>query len=245
MGRLGTRDAGEATASPRRSPRPAPAARRRDDPLRHRRRRPGASRASSSPASSPGRSRCARATDGLLLHAANSAATLGIPEARLDLVRCGIAALRDGPVRRRPGASTAWSPRSSCAPTSPRSSRSRRGRARATAAASSRDAPTWIGTVPIGYGGRRAARADERLRRAGRRPPRAGGRHGLDGQHHRRPRARAAGAAAREVVLLGAQGGERVLAEEWARRLGTINYEITCGISARVPRAHHRGGAPA
>ena len=45
------------------------------------------------------------------------------------------------------------------------------------------------------------------------------------------------------VVLLGRQGGERVLAEEWARRLGTINYEITCGISARVPREHHGGAA--
>ena len=41
-----------------------------------------------------------------------------------------------------------------------------------------------------------------------------------------------------EAVLIGAQGGERILAEEWARRLGTINYEVTCGISARVPRVH-------
>jgi alanine racemase len=39
-----------------------------------------------------------------------------------------------------------------------------------------------------------------------------------------------------EAVLIGAQGEEAVLAEELARRLGTINYEITCGISARVPR---------
>jgi alanine racemase len=38
------------------------------------------------------------------------------------------------------------------------------------------------------------------------------------------------------AVLLGAQGGERIPAEELAERLGTINYEITCGISARVPR---------
>jgi alanine racemase len=45
-----------------------------------------------------------------------------------------------------------------------------------------------------------------------------------------------------DVVLLGRQGDERVLAEEWARRLGTINYEITCGIGPRVPRAHHRDG---
>ena len=41
-----------------------------------------------------------------------------------------------------------------------------------------------------------------------------------------------------EVVLIGARGGERVLAEELARRLGTINYEVTCGIGARVPREH-------
>ncbi len=43
-----------------------------------------------------------------------------------------------------------------------------------------------------------------------------------------------------EAVLIGARGGERILAEDVAARLGTINYEITCGISARVPREHHR-----
>jgi len=41
-----------------------------------------------------------------------------------------------------------------------------------------------------------------------------------------------------EAVLIGARGGERILAEELATRLGTINYEITCGISPRVPRAY-------
>jgi alanine racemase len=41
-----------------------------------------------------------------------------------------------------------------------------------------------------------------------------------------------------EAVLIGRQGGERILAEEVARRLGTINYEVTCGISGRVPRAY-------
>jgi alanine racemase len=39
-----------------------------------------------------------------------------------------------------------------------------------------------------------------------------------------------------EAVLIGSQGGEEILAEDMARRIGTINYEITCGISARVPR---------
>jgi alanine racemase len=39
-----------------------------------------------------------------------------------------------------------------------------------------------------------------------------------------------------EAVLIGSQGEGSILAEEVARRLGTINYEVTCGISARVPR---------
>ena len=40
------------------------------------------------------------------------------------------------------------------------------------------------------------------------------------------------------VVLIGDQGEERILAEEVARRLDTINYEVTCGLSARVRRLH-------
>ncbi len=32
------------------------------------------------------------------------------------------------------------------------------------------------------------------------------------------------------------QRGERITAEEVARRLDTINYEITCGLTPRVPR---------
>jgi alanine racemase len=27
-----------------------------------------------------------------------------------------------------------------------------------------------------------------------------------------------------------------------ARRLDTINYEVTCALTARVPREHHRDG---
>ena len=41
-----------------------------------------------------------------------------------------------------------------------------------------------------------------------------------------------------EVVLIGAQGGDRIRAEDWAARLGTIGYEIVCGIGARVPRRY-------
>jgi alanine racemase len=56
------------------------------------------------------------------------------------------------------------------------------------------------------------------------------------------PPAAATGDAA---VLIGAQGLERITAEEIARRLGTINYEVTCGLLPRVPREHHRDGEPA
>jgi alanine racemase len=44
-----------------------------------------------------------------------------------------------------------------------------------------------------------------------------------------------------EAVLIGAQGDERITADEWADTLGTIGYEIVCGIGARVPRRYVGG----
>lgn len=41
-----------------------------------------------------------------------------------------------------------------------------------------------------------------------------------------------------EVVLIGRQGDEEITADELARLLDTINYEITCMIGARVPRVY-------
>ncbi|HEX8910129.1 MAG TPA: alanine racemase [Anaeromyxobacteraceae bacterium] len=41
-----------------------------------------------------------------------------------------------------------------------------------------------------------------------------------------------------EVVLLGAQGGARIDADELAGKVGTISYEILCGVGRRVPRAY-------
>ena len=41
-----------------------------------------------------------------------------------------------------------------------------------------------------------------------------------------------------EVVLLGRQGGHRVSAEEWARRIGSINYEVVTRIPAHIPRIY-------
>ncbi len=41
-----------------------------------------------------------------------------------------------------------------------------------------------------------------------------------------------------EVVIIGEQGQNRISAEEVAARWGTINYEVVCGIGARVPRIY-------
>jgi alanine racemase len=45
-----------------------------------------------------------------------------------------------------------------------------------------------------------------------------------------------------EVVLLGRQGESVITADELSVQLGTINYEITCMISHRVPRVYMREG---
>jgi alanine racemase len=39
-----------------------------------------------------------------------------------------------------------------------------------------------------------------------------------------------------EVVLIGRQGDARLSASDWANALGTISYEVLCGIGPRVPR---------
>ena len=43
-----------------------------------------------------------------------------------------------------------------------------------------------------------------------------------------------------EVVIIGQQGEREITAEEIAAELGTISYEVTCGISDRVPRVYMR-----
>jgi len=37
-------------------------------------------------------------------------------------------------------------------------------------------------------------------------------------------------------VLLGRQGGEEITADDWAALLGTISYEVVCGVGPRMPR---------
>ena len=45
-----------------------------------------------------------------------------------------------------------------------------------------------------------------------------------------------------EAVLLGRQGEQEIAVEELAAKIGTISYEVLCGVSARVPRVYRDGG---
>ncbi|HEX2103328.1 MAG TPA: alanine racemase, partial [Solirubrobacteraceae bacterium] len=181
----------------------------------------------------------------LLLHAANSAATLRDPATHLDLVRTGIAIYGLDPFQRDPadhGLEPALELCSYVAEVKACAAGESAGYGRRFVASEA----TTLATVPIGYGDgvRRALGDNADVLVGGRRRPLRGTVSmdnvtldlGPDGGGVRR---------GDEAVLIGAQGGERILAEEWARRLGTINYEITCGISRRVPRVHHRDGARA
>ena len=41
-----------------------------------------------------------------------------------------------------------------------------------------------------------------------------------------------------EVVLIGRSGEEEITCDEWAEKLNTITYEVTCQINSRVPRVY-------
>ena len=43
-----------------------------------------------------------------------------------------------------------------------------------------------------------------------------------------------------EVILMGEEGGNKFDADDIAKLLGTINYEIVCMINKRVPRVYTR-----
>ena len=44
-----------------------------------------------------------------------------------------------------------------------------------------------------------------------------------------------------EVVLIGRQGDAEISADELAAWMGTVNYEVVCGVSDRVPREYVEG----
>ena len=124
--------------------------------------------------------------DELLAHAANSAATLRDPASHFDMVRCGDRDLRHGPVPARTRPPTGSSPRCRCTRTWPPCAASSRATAPATGAAGGRSEPTWVATIPIGYGDGWRRGLSNDCRRADPRPPPSAGGHGQHGQHDRR-----------------------------------------------------------
>ena len=44
-----------------------------------------------------------------------------------------------------------------------------------------------------------------------------------------------------QVTLIGKQGNEEISVDEIAQKLNTINYEVVCMISNRVPRIYKNG----
>jgi alanine racemase len=173
---------------------------------------------------------------GALVHAANSAAVLRDPATHFDMVRTGVAIYGLDPFQEDPaahglepalelvtkvGAVKAAAPGESA------------GYGRRFVARE----PTTLATLPIGYGDgwRRALTNDADVLIGGRRFPLVGT---VSMDNIAVDLGNDSGVeVGDEAVLIGAQGPDRILAEEVARRLGTINYEVTCALTARVVRA--------
>ena len=180
---------------------------------------------------------------GIVVHAANSAATLRDPGSHFDLVRCGIAIdgldpfHENAPERELEPALELRSYVGDLKPCAPGESA---GYGRRFVA----ERDTVLAVIPIGYGDgwRRALTNNSDVLVAGLRR-RLVGTVSMDNitvDLGPRPDAEVGD----EAVLIGPQGADRITAEEVARRLHTINYEITCGLTGRIPRAYHRDGEP-
>jgi alanine racemase len=180
---------------------------------------------------------------GILVHAANSAATLTEPRSHFDLVRCGIAIYGCDPTNADP-ARQRLEPALELSSYVAALKRAEPGDTVGYGRTFRATDGTYIATVPIGYadGVRRALSNNCDALVGGRRYPLVGtvSMDNITLDVGPRP----AVSVGDDVTLIGAQQAERVTAEEVARRIGTINYEVVCGISGRVPRFYHRDGEP-
>jgi alanine racemase len=180
----------------------------------------------------------------IIVHAANSAALLRDVRSHFDMVRCGIAVYGLDPLNVDAGArglQPALELRSYVAEVKLCREGDSVGYGRRFIAP--RD--TYVGVLPIGYGDgwRRSLTNNGEALIDGRRRPIVGtvSMDNLTVDLGSDPAARELlGAAA---VLVGRDAQQQITAEQVAARLGTINYEVTCGLSARVPRLHHRDGS--
>ena len=179
--------------------------------------------------------------DDVIIHVANSAGALCHDEARRDVVRCGIAVYGIDPsdevrldrARFRP-ALRWWARVSLVKEVAAGSHVSYGWRHRF-------DADTRLATVPVGYADgvpRRWSAVGGTVLIGGRERPVVGvvTMDQLMVDLGPDPDGDDPVVVGDEVVLIGQQGTASLPVEEWARRLGTIGYEIVCGISARVPR---------
>lgn len=177
-------------------------------------------------------------TEGLrppIVHAANSAATLTIPEARFDMVRLGTAiyGLDPSPYVRLPEGfrpALAFKTQVSQVKWIPEGEGISYGSTYIT------ERPTRIAVLPVGYadGFRRSPQNWGSVLIHGQEAPLLGrvcmDQCMIDVTHI--PQARMGD----EVVLIGRQGEATLTAEEIASRLGTINYEVVSELLARIPR---------
>jgi alanine racemase len=182
----------------------------------------------------------------VLVHAANSAAALREPRARFDMARCGIAVYGLDPCNRDPFAHDlrpALTLKSYVAEVKPCRVGESTGYGRRYVA----DRDTHLGVLPIGYGDgfRRALSGNADVLVAGARLPLVGTVSMDSVAVDLGPDPAVLELCGAEAVLIGSSGLERITAEELAGRIGTINYEITCGLSARVRRAYRSSSAPA
>jgi len=180
-----------------------------------------------------------------LRHAANSAALIRHPEARLDLVRPGIMLYGCPPCAlRRPG-DPALAPalrfRTAISQLTDLAAGGSVSYGRTFVA--TRD--MRIATLPVGYAdglSRLLSGSGQALIR-GRRAPIVG-RVCMDMTMvdvTRLPDVRVGD----EAVLIGRQGAAEITADEVAGLTGTISYEVLCRIGPRVPRIYHAGDSPA
>jgi alanine racemase len=176
-----------------------------------------------------------------LVHACNSAGALAHPGAHHDMVRCGIALYGVAPSP----ALAAVQPVEGLRPAL--SLRARVSYVREVAAGEAvsyglrrpLERTARVATVPVGYADgvpwRLGVEGGEVLI-GGRRRPLAGS---VTMDQIMVDCGDDAGVlAGDEVVLIGRQGTEHITAWDWATKVGTIAYEVLCGIGPRVPKLY-------
>ncbi|HYM45238.1 MAG TPA: alanine racemase [Solirubrobacteraceae bacterium] len=175
----------------------------------------------------------------ILVHAANSAAVLRDPRAHFDMVRCGIALYGLDPFGADPFARE-LRPALELSSYLAEVKRCAAGQSTGYGRRFVAERDTHIGVLPIGYGDgwRRGLSNNADVLVDGRRRPLVGTVSMDNVAVDLGPDPAAMRLRGAEAVLIGARGDERITVEELARRLDTINYEIACGLSARVDRAY-------